>query len=130
MEPEVHIRCRKSDLALVEKVIAKASQEYKDLMKREVPRLKDKEIPLNLILDTKKFLPEFNEHSENPADSCMGGVLMHAKLGRIVCTNTLDERLHLINQEAIPLLREQLFPCLVKAPKPEKPAEVSGHHKH
>ena len=129
MEPEVHIRCRRSDHALVEKVLTQAVDEYKALMKREVPRLKDKEIPLTLILDSKKFLPEFNEKSENPLDSCMGGILMHARMGRIVCTNTLDERLQLVNQEAIPLLREQLFPCLVKAPKPEKPV-VSGHHKH
>ena len=83
-----------------------------------------------MILDNNKFLPEFNEKSENPTESCMGGILMHARQGRIVCSNTLDERLQLVYQEAIPQIREQLFPCLVKEPKPEKPQEPAGHHKH
>lgn len=130
MEPEVHVRCRKSDYPIVEKIIAQATEEYKTLMKAEVKSLKNKDFPLTLILDSKKFLPEFKEASQNPADSCMGGIMMHARLGRIVCTNTLDERLQLVYQEAIPQIREHLFPCLVKAPKPEKKEEVSGHHKH
>ena len=36
MEADVSIRCRKSDLAAVEGVIAPAVAEYKAIMKREV----------------------------------------------------------------------------------------------
>lgn len=75
-------------------------------MKSEVKGLKNKDLTLNLVLDEKKFLPEFNEKSESTTDSCMGGILMHARLGRIVCSNTLDERLQLVHQEAIPQIRE------------------------
>ncbi len=102
MEPEVHIRCRKSDHPLVEKVIAQATAEYKALIKNEVKSFKNKDVALTLVLDNKKFLPEFNEQSDNPTESCMGGILMHARQGRIVCSNTLDERLQLVYQEAIP----------------------------
>lgn len=130
MEAEVHIRCRKSDVAVVKGVLTAAADEYKKLMKEQVKSLKNKEPTLNLILDEKRFLPEFNAKSESITDSCMGGILMHAKQGRIVCSNTLDERLALIQQEAIPQIREQLFPCMVKPPKPEKPAKTEGHHKH
>jgi hypothetical protein len=60
----------------------------------------------------------------------MGGILMHARRGRIVCSNTLDERLQLVYGEAIPEIREKLFPCFTKPPKPEKPKVAAGHHKH
>ena len=102
MEPEVHIRCRKSDLKIVQSSIAKATEEYQQLMKAEVKSLRGKTVPITIIVDEVKFLPEFNERSDNPADSCLGGIVMHARKGRIVCSNTLDERLALIQQEAIP----------------------------
>ena len=129
MEPEVHIRCRKSDHALVEKVVDQARDEYKRLMKNEVKSFKNKEVQLTLILESHKFLPEFQEGSENPIDSCMGGIMMHARKGRIVCSNTLDERLQLVHQEAIPQIREQLFPCFAKPVKPVQEV-TAGHHSH
>ena len=129
MEPEVNLRCRKSDVKIVESVLDQAAAEYKKLMKDEVKGFKNKEVPLNLILDTHRFLPEFNESSDSTTDSCMGGVLLHARKGRIVCSNTLDERLQLVYQEAVPEIRENLFPCFQKPAKPEKPA-AAGHKKH
>lgn len=36
MEPEVNVRCRKSDEPLVESVVEQAVDEYKKLMKKEV----------------------------------------------------------------------------------------------
>jgi vacuolar-type H+-ATPase subunit E/Vma4 len=94
MEAEVHIRCRKSDLPLINEVFQKAGEEYKALMKKEVKLFKDRDVPLKLIVDSDRFLPEYTE-SEG-ADSCMGGVLLHARKGRIVCANTIDERLQLV----------------------------------
>jgi hypothetical protein len=44
----------------------------------------------------------------------MGGLLTHARKGRIVCSNTLDERLALCYQEAIPDVRRILFPSFKK----------------
>jgi V-type H+-transporting ATPase subunit E len=102
MEAGVHIRCRRSDLNCVKDVVGRAAEEYKQLMKAEVKSLKGKDVPITIVVDDQKFLPEFNEKSDNPADSCLGGVVMHARKGRIVCSNTLDERLTLIQQEAIP----------------------------
>ena len=130
MEPEVNIRCRKSDVAVVERVMDEAAEDYKNLMKAEVNAYKNKEVTLKLILDSNRFLPEFREDSDIPTESCMGGILMHARRGRIVCSNTLDERLQLVYGEAIPEIREKLFPCFTKPPKPEKPKVAAGHHKH
>jgi hypothetical protein len=60
----------------------------------------------------------------------MGGIILHAKRGRIVCSNTLDERLQLVYAEAIPEIRENLFPCLKKAEKVQTPGEEKHGHKH
>ena len=130
MEPEVNIRCRKSDKQLVERVIDTAAAEYKKLMKENVKSYANKDVPLQIILDEGKYLPEFNEKGETATESCMGGIILHAKRGRIVCSNTLDERLQLVYSDAIPEIREKLFPCLALA-KPEKPQkEVAEKHGH
>jgi len=60
MEPEVVIKCRKSDAAVVERVLEEAADEYKKLMKAEVKQFKNKEVPCSLTLDQKRYLPEFN----------------------------------------------------------------------
>ena len=87
----MHIRCRKSDLKTVLSVADEATAEYKHLMKTEVKLFKDRDVPLKLIIDQDKFLAEYDE--TEGAESCMGGVLLHARKGRIVCSNTIDERL-------------------------------------
>jgi vacuolar-type H+-ATPase subunit E/Vma4 len=93
MEAEVNIKCRKSDLEAVKKVVDPAIVEYKALMKREVKALKDRDIPCKINID-EKYLPEF--HDEEGAESCLGGVILHCKKARIVCSNTLDDRLQLV----------------------------------
>ena len=91
MEPEVHVRVRKCDLSIVNEVHDSAAEEYKTLMKKEVKLFKDRDVPLKLIIEQTKFLPDYD--STEGADSCMGGVMLHARKGRIVCSNTIDERL-------------------------------------
>lgn len=50
MEPEVTVKCRKSDEALVKAVIEPAIEEYKAIMKKEVKYFKDKPVPAKIIL--------------------------------------------------------------------------------
>lgn len=93
MEPEVYIRCRKSDLELVKQVIEPAIVEYKAIMKAEVKVFKNREVPCKVEVDMTKHLAEYDENEA--VESCMGGILLHCRKGRIVCSNTLDERLAL-----------------------------------
>ena len=93
-------------------------------MKKEVKAFKTREVPCKVTIDKAKYLAEYNENEAT--DSCMGGLLLHCRKGRIVCSNTLDERLQLVYQEAIPDVRRLLFPCfqankVIKA----KPAEAA-----
>lgn len=50
MEPEVTIKCRKSDEELVKAVVESASEEYKAIMKKEVKYFKDKPVPCKIIV--------------------------------------------------------------------------------
>lgn len=96
-------------------------------MKREVKIFENIDVPLKLKVDTDKFLPEFDD--TEGAESCMGGVVLHTRRGRIVCSNTIDERLQLVYQEAIPEIRRILFPSFAKKPE-SKPVSVNQHVKH
>jgi vacuolar-type H+-ATPase subunit E/Vma4 len=93
MEPEVHIRCRKSDEAMVKSVMEPAAAAYKEIMKKEVKLFKDRDVPCKVVFDSGKYLAEFTQ--TEGVDSCMGGIVMHSRKGRIVCSNTIDERLSL-----------------------------------
>jgi V-type H+-transporting ATPase subunit E len=121
MEGDVFIRCRKSDLTYVLEVYKQAAEEYKHLMSTEVKVFKGKDVPCKITVESNKHLPEYDE--TDGAQSCMGGIMLHAKKGRIVCSNTIDERLQLVYQEAIPEIRRMLFPSFNK-----KPAQVEEDH--
>lgn len=114
MEPEVFLRCRKSDETLVQSVLEQAVKEYQVLMSKEVKMLKGREPPCKLSLDEGKYLPEYNENEAS--ESCIGGILAHCKKGRILCSNTFDARLALCYAEAIPDIRRILFPSFSRAP--------------
>ena len=77
-------------------------------MKENVLMLKGNEPPLTLEIDTKHYLPEYN--ADTPGNSCSGGIKLHARKGRIVCSNTVDDRLGLCYQETTPQIRRLLFP--------------------
>jgi len=62
MEPEVTVRCRKSDIALVESVFESAIEDYKAVMKKEVKHFHDKDVPIKILMDKAKYLPEYDEN--------------------------------------------------------------------
>ena len=110
MEEDVWVKCRKSDLATVQSVVEDCIKDYKAIMKKEVPRLRDVNIQLVVHVSDEKFLPEYSENGE----SCIGGIQLFSNKGRIVCSNTLDERLQLAYGESIPQVRQELFPSIKK----------------
>ena len=110
MEAEVTVQCRKSDVDLVKGQIEPAIKEYKAIMQREVEAFKGKDLPCKVLIDEKKSLPEYD--AKEGVESCIGGIVLHCRRGRIVCSNTLDERLSLCYQEAVPDIRRILFPSI------------------
>jgi V-type H+-transporting ATPase subunit E len=124
MEPEVNIRVRKVDHDMTKQVVEPAVEEYKKLMKKEVKVFANREVPIKVNLDADRYLPEYDE--TEGAESCMGGIVLHCRKGRIVCSNTLDDRLQLVYQEAIPEVRKILFPSF-KKPVQKASAPTQGH---
>ena len=62
-------------------------------MQKEVRIFKGKDIPCDVEIDKTKYLPDYNE--DEGEESSLGGISLHAKKGRIVCSNTLEDRLEL-----------------------------------
>lgn len=116
IEPRVTLRCRKSDVNVLQGVIDDAIEQYKRLMLAQVKALQGKEdIPCKVTIDEEHFLHEYDEN--NPTQSCLGGFVIFAKKNRIVCSQTLDDRLSMAYQHAIPQMRANLFPSITKPAK-------------
>jgi hypothetical protein len=111
MEGQIYIRCRKADVAIIESVQEEAISTYKKMLINEVIRFQGKsadDIPCTLIIDTK-YLESIED---NEATGSLGGFKMFAKKGRIVCSQTIDDRIDLCFQAAIPAIRYMLFPSM------------------
>mmetsp|Transcript_30901 Transcript_30901/g.22481 ORF Transcript_30901/g.22481 Transcript_30901/m.22481 type:complete len:198 (-) Transcript_30901:208-801(-) len=83
IEADITLRVRKSDLAMVKKIVDPAVAEYKKKMTTQVKACMGRDIPCRIKIDDKNFLPEFDESAEQ---SCMGGFVMYARRNRIVCS--------------------------------------------
>ncbi|KAK0733630.1 ATPase, V1/A1 complex, subunit E [Lasiosphaeria miniovina] len=88
-EPELQIRARKADYALVEPAISAAISEYKEKTGKEIKASIDEENPV----------PE----------GSAGGVRIVGGGGKIDIDNTLEARLSLLKDSALPAVRKALF---------------------
>lgn len=111
IEPKVTLRCRQSDVSILQSIISDAVSEYQQSMLSQVESLKGRtELPCRVEIDEAKFLPEYN--AQDPTNSCLGGFVMYARKNRIVCSQTLDDRLEMTFQQSIPEMRSMLFPSM------------------
>jgi len=88
-EEKVGVRARESDYETVRKAIEGAKGEYKESQGKE----------LDVFLDEKEALPEGSK----------GGVSIVGAGGKIDINNTFEERLKLLETEALPMVRTSLF---------------------
>ncbi|KAI9804982.1 MAG: V-ATPase V1 sector subunit E [Piccolia ochrophora] len=88
-EDKVAVRVRKEDRDVVKKAIAEAEKEFKEKMDSEVK-------------------VEVDEKNELPGDGA-GGLSIVGGKGRIDINNTFEERLRLLESDALPAVREILF---------------------
>ncbi|KAL0549656.1 hypothetical protein IC582_014143 [Cucumis melo] len=98
-EPAVLLRCRKSDVHLVESVLGSAAVEYAEKAKVHEPEI---------IVD-HVHLPPGPSHHHHHGPSCSGGVVLASRDGKIVCENTLDARLDVVFRKKLPEIRKSLF---------------------
>ncbi|KAF2712561.1 vacuolar ATP synthase subunit E [Pleomassaria siparia CBS 279.74] len=88
-EEKLQVRARKADYDVVKKAIEQAQSEYKSKIDKEV----------KFSIDESDPLP----------DGSAGGVTMSGTNGRIALNNTLEERLKLLEKDALPSIRVTLF---------------------
>lgn len=94
MEGNLFIRCRQSDASLIEEVKASAIQRYREVIVKEVKRFQGmsaNDIPCNITID-KTYLESVED---NEVNGILGGFKIYAKKGRIVCSQTIDDRIDL-----------------------------------
>ncbi|KAG9656122.1 putative ATP synthase subunit E, partial [Aureobasidium melanogenum] len=89
-ESKITLRCRSKDDDVVRKAADAAQAEYKDKMSGR---------DLEISIDEKDKLPE----------ETSGGVIVVNSTGRIDINNTFEERLRLLQSEALPSVRATLF---------------------
>lgn len=85
LEDNLELRVREDEVELVQGILSECEEEYTEIMKRETTR--DYSCSLTVIEDS--FLTIEN------GGRC-GGVILYAHNRRIVCSNTLEDRLNQI----------------------------------
>merc|ERR1711879_422573 len=97
LEPEVEIRCKESDVKMVEAVLGDAAAQYSKIIQTETKATKTCKLSVN----KKEFLPA----------SIIGGVVLACQGGKITIDNTIDLRLKLVMEQDKPAIRKLLFPA-------------------
>ena len=60
MEARVNLRCKKTDVGEIKKILPGAIKEYVNLLKTEIPRFHGREIKCNVTIDENNYLPEYH----------------------------------------------------------------------
>lgn len=99
LEEEVELMVRENEVDLVRDMVTECEEKYTQTMKDETGD--DYVCKLSIIDD--KFLTNSN-------GALCGGVILFTHSRRIVCSNTLEDRLNLVFECELPRLRNGLFP--------------------
>ena len=99
LEDEVELKVREDEVSLVQGMLDDCESQYSDIMMRETQR----EYRTSLSVIEDKFL------TKEDGGRC-GGVILYSHRRRIVCQNTLEDRLGLVFEQELPQLRKGLFP--------------------
>lgn len=100
LEAEVIIRCREVDVELVQSIFGSCEAIYKEqLSKLANTAGKALKMTVKLQLDKSNYLP--------PRSA--GGVELFAPGGKIMISNTLENRLQMIGDQMLPDIKETLF---------------------
>jgi len=99
-EDEIEIRSRDEDKGLLDVAVPEAVDYF---AKKHGKKVK-------VILDIKRPLPPSKALAGPKAlTTCAGGIILSTRGGRIICNNTLDVRLQLAYEAAVPAIRAKLF---------------------
>lgn len=98
-ESTATVRVRQVDVALAKEILEPARKLFTTQFQEEAPVL---------VVDSVNFLAP-PPTGVDEAASCNGGLALISSDGRIVCSNTLDDRLKISYQANLPVIRTRLF---------------------
>jgi len=101
LEAELELKVRKDDVDLVKGMLAECEKLYSQTMEAETGR----EYSCKL-----KVAEDIN--LEDREGGACGGVILLAHERRIVVPNTLEDRMNLVFEQELPMIRRGLFPSL------------------
>lgn len=98
-EVDVIVSVRAKDVRAAESVLKEATDKYIAVMKKEANQ------------DVSKVKVTLNKAAEGMVpEGKAGGIVLYAKQGKIVCDNSLDNRLDQVYYDLKPTVRKMLFP--------------------
>lgn len=118
-EAKVKLQARKEDVAIVKAQVQPAIALYQEFMRTQTgitPKV-------DIAFDEQEFLPAAPVTGELRL-ACLGGVVLSAREGKIVCRNTLDSRLDLCFEALVPQIRGLLFG--MREVKASVPSEIDA----
>ena len=99
LEEEVELMCREEEVDFIKGICDECESQFTEFMKKETGD--DYNCKLSVIEDI---------HLTNANGARCGGVILLSHKRRIVCSNTLEDRLNLVFEQELPRLRNGLFP--------------------
>lgn len=94
LEKELLVKCRKEDLNMLKKIKKEAEQDFKQIMQRETNETY--ECQLTVLEDEFLTLSEGGD---------TGGIVLSSKDRKIVCPNTIKDRINLCFEDLLPTIR-------------------------
>eukprot|EP01024_Parvocaulis_polyphysoides_P059243 TRINITY_DN63_c1_g1_i2.p2 TRINITY_DN63_c1_g1~~TRINITY_DN63_c1_g1_i2.p2 ORF type:complete len:228 (-),score=43.74 TRINITY_DN63_c1_g1_i2:210-893(-) len=95
------VKCRQADVSMVQGCLAQAQAKFKQNFGTAAPEL---------TVDNSSYLPAApTDLDDEETPSCVGGIAVTSMDGRIVCSNTLDDRLEISYSQNLPVVRALLF---------------------
>ena len=98
-EPALQIKCREEDVGDIQGMITDLQTDYANFMQEQTGR----EYATELTVLEDNFLTD-------EKDKGCGGVILYSTDSRVVCPNTIIQRLELVYEEMLPQIRRELFP--------------------
>lgn len=99
LEEELEIKVRKDEVSLAKSMLAECEKEFHETMLKETSR--EYNCKLKVCEDI---------HLLDREGGTCGGVILLALNRRIVVPNTLEDRMNLVFEQELPMIRHGLFP--------------------
>ena len=102
IEPTLQVKCREGDVKDLKAMTKDLESKYSKFMNESTGR--DEYVCKLHVIDDGNFLTA-------DQDKGCGGVMLYTENSKIVCPNTLHNRLDLAFEELLPQIRQGLFPA-------------------